>query len=101
LSGIATSLANPYWSLWWAAIGALILKDVLKTSGLGGLGSFYLGHIAGDFAWYGLVGVAVAGGRRVLSDSVYRGVLMVCGVFLTALAGAFILGIPIFDLLKW
>jgi hypothetical protein len=50
---------------------------------------FYLGHILADFAWYSMVSGAVAQGRRFLSDGLYRGFLVGCGVFLVGFAGYF------------
>lgn len=89
-SGAATSLANPYWTLWWATIGAGFLAKSIAQAGAVGIGLFYAGHILGDYAWYGAVGFSVAAGRRVLSDRIYRAVLLVCGAFLIALAVSFI-----------
>lgn len=88
-AGILISLSNPYWTLWWATIGLGYITLSLK-SGYDGLASFFTGHILADFTWYGLVAAAVAGGRKFLSDGVYRGILVVCGVFLVALGGYFL-----------
>lgn len=88
LTGVLMSLANPYWSLWWATVG---LACVTRWGdGATGVAAFYLGHIGGDFAWYGLVSIAVARGRRLLSDRLYRGLLAACAVFLIAFAGTFL-----------
>ena len=83
-AGILVSLANPYWSLWWATIGLGCITLSLQ-SGYAGLASFFTGHIFADLTWYSLVSVAIAGGRRFLSDRVYRGILVVCGIFLVGL----------------
>jgi threonine/homoserine/homoserine lactone efflux protein len=81
LAGVLMSLANPYWLLWWLTIG---LGYVLFAARFGLLGVllFFAGHILADFVWYSLVAAAVAQGRRFLSDTVYRGFLAGCGVFL-------------------
>lgn len=88
LAGALLSLANPYWLLWWLTIG---LGYVLFAArfGLLGVALFFAGHILADFAWYSLVAAAVAQGRRFLSDTVYRGFLAGCGVFLVAFGGYF------------
>ncbi|TEB15808.1 leucine export protein LeuE [Pelotomaculum sp. FP] len=88
-AGILVSLANPYWSLWWATIGLGFITLSLK-SGYAGLASFFTGHILADLAWYGLVAAAIAGGRRFITDHIYRGVLVVCGVFLIGLGVYFL-----------
>lgn len=88
-AGILVSLANPYWSLWWATIGLGFITLALQ-SGYAGLASFFTGHILADFTWYCLVAAAVAGGRRFLNDRVYRGILVACGVFLVGLGVYFL-----------
>ncbi|MDI6891713.1 MAG: LysE family transporter [Actinomycetota bacterium] len=93
--GIVVSLSNPYWTIWWITIGLALAIYSLKY-GLLGLSVFYVGHILGDFIWYGLVIAGVVSGRRFLSDRVYRAILLVCGLFLILLAVCFILGLKLF-----
>ena len=90
LSGIALSVSNPYWLLWWCTIGLNYAALALKH-GYGGLAAFYTGHIASDLAWYSLVAAGVAAGRRICPPAVYRAVLFACGLALVAL-GAYFLG---------
>lgn len=88
ISGILMSAANPYWIIWWATIGlGYILYS--RQFGLRGVGCFFAGHILADLAWYSLVAATVAGGRRFLSDRLYRGLISVCAVVLVAFAGYF------------
>ncbi|MEW5762952.1 MAG: LysE family transporter [Bacillota bacterium] len=87
--GVAVSLSNPYWSLWWATIGLGYVTFSLERGGMAPL-VFFTGHILSDFAWYALVAAAVAGSRRFLPPVVYRAVLAVCGVFLIFLGGYFL-----------
>lgn len=81
LAGILTTLANPYWILWWATIGLSYIALSLRL-GLIGLVSFYVGHILSDLAWYGSVSVTLALGGRLLTDRTYRGLLTTCAVLL-------------------
>ena len=85
--GFLLSLANPYWSLWWATVG-LSLMAMAMDSGLGlwGLAAFYAGHISSDMAWYLLVAFVVAKGRRFLTRRVYQTVVAVCAVSLLGFA---------------
>jgi len=83
--GILASLSNPYWTLWWATIGAGLLLTALKL-GLAGLASFFIGHIAADFAWYSLVSAMVAGGRNLLKGRFYHALMLICGLFLILLS---------------
>lgn len=88
-AGILTSISNPYWTLWWATVGLGYVTLSLRR-GYAGLASFFTGHILADLVWFGLVAAAVAGGRRFLSDGVYRLIIWVCGIFLVTLGGYFI-----------
>ena len=84
LTGIFTSLSNPYWALWWATTGFYLVSLALQ-SGFPGLVSFYVGHILADFAWYSLVAAAVSSGRRLCPPPVYVGLIVLCGVVLVGL----------------
>lgn len=88
LSGLFISLANPFVILWWATVGLGYINLSLRF-GNSGLGAFYSGHILADLVWYCLVAAVVAGSRRFLNDRVYRGILILCGLFLIGLGGYF------------
>jgi threonine/homoserine/homoserine lactone efflux protein len=79
--GIATTMSNPFWYLWWIGVGG---GYVLATQqqGLVALAAFYLGHISADYAWNTLLATVVASGRPWLTDRVYQVLLLVCGLFL-------------------
>jgi threonine/homoserine/homoserine lactone efflux protein len=79
--GVATTLGNPFWYLWWIGAGG---GYVLTTQQQGSvaLAAFYLGHIAADYAWNTFLASVVASGRSWLTDRVYQVLLLVCGLFL-------------------
>ncbi len=89
IAGIAASISNPYWILWWATVGA---AHVATSTSYGAFGpaAFFAGHIAADFAWYSFVSLAIATGTRFFNDKAYRGILFACGIFLF-LFGAYFL----------
>ena len=89
LAGILTSIANPYWLLWLATVGAAYLIT-FRAFGLAGVVAFYIGHTLADWVWNNVVAFVVATGRRVMSDRVYRSILIVCGAFLIALSFYFV-----------
>jgi threonine/homoserine/homoserine lactone efflux protein len=89
LLGIVSSLANPYWMLWWATIGLGLITKAYAL-GIAGLVAFYLGHITGDLTWYSLISGALAAGKRFITPRVYRTMLSVAAVFLLALATWFL-----------
>jgi len=90
LTGALASLANPYWTLWWATFG---LGYLLKISGTGtaGIAVFFAGHIAADFLWYSLISFGISRGTRVMHDRSYRVLIRACGVFLVLFGGWFLL----------
>ena len=105
LTGALISLANPYWSLWWATLGLGFLAQA-REFGLSGIAFFYSGHIFADFLWYSLISLAVSKGKTYLSPKLYRGIIIVCAIFLFYLSFDFfwhtvkIMGL-IITLLSW
>ncbi len=89
VTGILTSLSNPYWTLWWATIGLGYLVAAMKYGALG-IAVFFLGHISGDFAWYSLVSFGISRGKRFLGDAGYRVLVKCCGWFLLFFGGWFL-----------
>ena len=89
MAGALVSISNPYWILWWATVGVSYVALALRQGPLG-LGSFYVGHILADLSWYSLVAFVITAGRSLLSQPVYRGILLICGLFLIALSVYFI-----------
>jgi threonine/homoserine/homoserine lactone efflux protein len=89
VAGVLVSISNPYWVLWWATVGVSYVALALRQGPLA-LGSFYVGHILADLSWYSLVAFVITAGRSLLSQPVYRGLLVVCGLFLIALSVYFI-----------
>ncbi len=89
IGGVLTSIANPYWILWWATVGAASLI-AFRAFGIAGIVAFYVGHSLADWVWNNVVAFAVATGRRGMTDRVYRGILIVCGAFLIALSFYFV-----------
>jgi len=91
LTGILMSLANPYWIVWWVTIGlGYILQS--RQYGLWGVAFFFAGHILADLLWYTAVAAAVARGRHLLTDRLYRRLTGVCAGFLVLFALYFFYG---------
>jgi len=88
VAGMLTSLANPYWTIWWATIGLGYVVFALKF-GMTGVIFFFIGHIAADLAWYSGVSFLVTRGKRYLSDRIYRGILLTCALVLIFFAVVF------------
>jgi threonine/homoserine/homoserine lactone efflux protein len=89
LAGGLTTLSNPYWYVWWGSIGLSFAVESMAW-GWTGLVTFYIGHILSDLAWFSLVAVAVAQGRRVISPKVYSRVIRACGGALILIGALFV-----------
>lgn len=87
-AGALVSLANPYFTLWWATIGLGYLV-VAHEAGTIGVVIFYLAHILSDLVWYSFVSGSVTLGRNLLSDRSYRCLVGFCAVFLLGFGGYF------------
>ena len=95
VAGILGSVSNPYWFIWWVTLGTTYLLWSLRL-GLAGAVTFFSGHILADLAWYTLVAFIIASGRKILSDNIYRGLLIVCGLALIGLGGFFLASAIVF-----
>ena len=89
ITGALTSLANPYWTLWWATFGLGYLMRI-SGKGLPGIAVFFAGHIAADFAWYTMVSFGVSKGAAIMGDRTYQTLIRACGVFLVLFGGWFV-----------
>jgi threonine/homoserine/homoserine lactone efflux protein len=87
-AGILTSVANPYFWIWWATLGGALLAAAL-ASGQRDAALFLAAHGTADLAWLLLVGAAVARGFAFLPDRAYRLLLGACGVTLVAIGAVY------------
>ena len=80
--GIILSATNPYFLLWWAVVGLGFIMQSFQTLGYLGAAIYYLGHIAADFGWFGLVSVVVGNTRKFIREKPYRIIITTLGVML-------------------
>jgi hypothetical protein len=73
-------------------VGATYLAfPAVQALGLAGLLAFYFGHIAGDYLWDCLLSGVVGGGRRWITQGVYRWLIAACGAYLVYLGFVFVM----------
>jgi threonine/homoserine/homoserine lactone efflux protein len=83
LAGALVSLGNPYWWIWWITVGtASLARFDASLVNWPVLLAFFVGHEAGDLAWYLAVSTAVFFGKRGLSRGFSTILLAVCGAFI-------------------
>jgi threonine/homoserine/homoserine lactone efflux protein len=87
--GAASSVSNPYWSIWWATIGAVYVLSSLELSVLGVV-LFYFSHISADFAVFTTISFAVSKGKDLLGTKSYRFVLALSGLALLLIGVSFL-----------
>lgn len=85
LAGAAVSIANPYFTGWWATIGMGQLAQMAPQTPREYL-SFYLGHELSDFAWYAFVALLVVVAKEALEGIWYNWLVALCGVAVSLLA---------------
>ncbi len=87
--GAIASVSNPYFTGWWATVGAGQIAALRLTRPRDWI-AFYLGHEMGDLAWYMAVAVALTAGRNLLAGQIFSTILYICGGLILALAVWFI-----------
>lgn len=85
VAGAAVSLANPYFTGWWATIGVGQLAQMAPQTPRE-YGAFYVGHSLSDFAWYAFVGLLVVSAKGALQGIWYNWLVALCGAAVTVLA---------------
>lgn len=89
--GLLMSISNPYWWVWWVTVGNTFLIEGVAVAGLLGAATFYFSHIISDLTWYTIVSSSIGKSRKVISDKVYRYVLIGCSIFLIGLGIIFLI----------
>jgi threonine/homoserine/homoserine lactone efflux protein len=83
--GAALTLANPYWALWWASLGAAYVGQLMgRSAGLIAVGGLALAHWLTDLLWLGGLSLLVGSGGGLIGQRGYRLILLLCGLFLLA-----------------
>ncbi|OPZ86062.1 MAG: LysE type translocator [bacterium ADurb.Bin429] len=90
--GLALTLVNPYWYIWWATAGVALIAAQSASHGGRAWPVFFTGHILGDYLWYQLVALLIAVSGRFLSDGAFRGLIIACAVGVAGLGVWFIIG---------
>jgi len=81
MAGIILSLANPYFLIWWATIGSILIFRSI-TFGLLGFVIFMVLHWSCDFFWcYFLSALSFKGGQ-FFGKRLQQVLFLICGVFL-------------------
>jgi threonine/homoserine/homoserine lactone efflux protein len=87
--GAVATVSNPFWYAWWVTVAAGYLAQA-QALGVAAIAAFYLGHVTADFAWDTVLSAVVGGGRRWMTDTIYRLIVLASGAFLIYLGYTFL-----------
>ncbi len=89
VAGIITSGLNPFFLLWWATIGSLLILKFLGF-GIAGLGVFIIAHWLCDLIWLSLVSVVIYRTRSLWGLKFQEGLFIACSLLLVGFGGWFL-----------
>jgi len=81
VSGILASGLNPFFIVWWATVGGMLIARILPF-GAWGLASFTLAHWCCDALWYSLVSVFIFRSHSFWGQQFQQVFFIVCALFL-------------------
>ncbi len=80
-AGILTSGLNPFFLLWWATIGSLLIARIIEF-GITGLVVFTIVHWSCDLVWLSFVSVMVYKTHSLWGRKVQEGLFIACSLLL-------------------
>jgi threonine/homoserine/homoserine lactone efflux protein len=88
-AGILTSGLNPFFLLWWATIGSLLIMRFLEF-GIIGLAVFIVVHWLCDLVWLSFVSLLVYKTHSLWGRKFQEWLFIACGLLLTGFGGWFL-----------
>lgn len=88
VAGAVLSLANPYFLIWWATAGALLIEKSF-TMGLMGFIVLAVVHWLCDFGWYYFLSALSHKGGKFFGRKLQEAVFIFCGLILFFFTGFF------------
>jgi threonine/homoserine/homoserine lactone efflux protein len=80
-AGVFFSISNPYWWIWWALLVSLYIRDSLVW-GVWGVAALFVVHWLTDVGWLTGLSWLTSSGHTMISQQVYRWVMIACGAVL-------------------
>ena len=86
LAGLVLSVTNPYFIIWWSAIGMTLIMSAYNSFGITGVALFYVGHILADISWFTFVAALVSKTRHLINIKIYKTVIVLLALCLIGFA---------------
>lgn len=90
VAGILTSALNPFFILWWATIGSMLIMKIIDF-GIVGLVSLMAVHWLCDLVWLSLVSVFVNKTQSLWGRGFQQGLFITCSLLLLGFGGWFVI----------
>ena len=90
-TGALTTSANPYFFLWWATVGALLISNAQEFGAIVVV-AFAVVHWTCDLAWYSFTSFAVFRTKHLWTPLVHEVVFGACGALMIIFGIYFMLG---------
>lgn len=90
-TGVLTTSANPYFFLWWATVGALLISNAQEFGAIVVV-AFAVVHWTCDLAWYSFTSFAVFRTKHLWTPLVHEAVFGACGALMIIFGIYFMLG---------
>jgi len=88
-AGIITSVFNPFFLIWWATAGSMLIMKVLDF-GTGGLIAFIAVHWPVDLIWLSLVSVLVYRTHSLWGTKFQEWLFIACSLLLIGFGGWYV-----------
>lgn len=91
IAGALTTSANPYFFLWWATVGALLIAGAQEFGSIVVI-IFAVVHWSCDLAWYSFTSFAVFKTKHLWTPLVHEIVFGLCGILMIGFGLYFVAG---------
>ena len=81
-NGAFISVLNPYFIVWWTAVGLSLILNSFTRFGFAGVALFYSGHILADILWYTFISFFISKTRNFFNIKIYKAVIIILAAFL-------------------
>lgn len=88
-AGIILSGLNPFFLLWWATVGLLLVMK-FREFGIGGLIVLMITHWLCDLAWLSFVSLLIYRTQKLWGNLFQQAIFIICGLLLLGFGGWFL-----------